>query len=86
MGSTIGRGFLMGGEGPNTVTPIDAGNGEEPGTMEGIGNGGGEAGRQPFWGGRAGKLGYKGGKMAGLTALLHHFVKWQQKMTLSKSA
>lgn len=43
MGSAIGKGFLMEGERPDRVTPIHTGNGEEPGTMEGVGKGGVEA-------------------------------------------
>lgn len=39
-------------EGPDAVTPINTGDGEEPGAMKSAGKGG-EAERQPFLDGRA---------------------------------
>lgn len=68
-GSVVGRGFLMEREGPDAVTPIEAQDGEELGMMGNVGRCGGEAGAQPFWGGKVGKLGYEGGKMEGLATL-----------------
>lgn len=73
IGSAMGRGFLTEGEGPSTVTAIDAGGRGEPSKMEGMEKGGGEVRRLPFWGVRAGKLGNGVTKMAGLATLLAPF-------------